>query len=206
LTSTGLTGCPRAAGAPSDKEYKDGEHILSIQSSIHVAFSDAAAQSFTIERLIITSTPTHDDSRHDVEGASLPKKARKSSGPKICKACNAENPSNCGKCAFCKYPLDSVTVMRAILKKNANTIADRPTQTRSTLKDADIKSNSKVLVGTVGGRRKMSLTTSSSSGHTEDSEMSSKSRSDFNSWQRMSATPVLQNPNNKLTIQEVCAK
>lgn len=193
--------CPRAAGAPSDKEYKDGEHILSIQSSVHVAFSDAAAQSFTIERLIITSTPTHDG-----EGAPLSKKARKSSGPKICKACNAENSSNCGKCAFCKYPLDSVTVMRAILKKNANTIADRPTQTRSTLKDADIKSNSKVLVGTVGSRRKMSLTTSSSSGHTEDSEMSSKSRSDFNSWQRMSATPVLQNPNNKLTIQEVYAK
>ena len=169
--------CPRAAGAPSDQEYKDGEHFFSFRSSVHVAFLDAAAENFTIERLIISSTHTIDDSHHGSEGAPPQKKARKLSGPRICKACNAENSTNCGKCTCCKYPLDSVTVMRAIQKQEANTIVDSHGASRNTMKDADAMSNSKVLVGGIGSRTKMSLTTSSSAGHAEVSEMSSKSES-----------------------------
>ena len=67
--------------------------------------------------------------------------------------------------------------MRAIQKQEANTIVDSHGASRSTMKDADATSNSKVLVGGIGSRTKMSLTTSSSAGHAEVSEMSSKSES-----------------------------
>lgn len=97
-----VVNCPRAAGAPSDQEYKDGEHFFSFQSSVHVAFSDAAAENITIKRLFIISIPSIDDPHHGSDGAPPPKKARKLSGPKICKACNAENSTNCGKCTCCK--------------------------------------------------------------------------------------------------------